>query len=113
MAITAALANPEELKQFKRKTQSRKRPENKHWYTAAEETAGQIGIEGQMTIRQFQSVVDRWPNKRVVIFSLQSNQPIPNGPFIGSEYDPENAENNTIWILYDSGHDHFTCIINM
>lgn len=66
-----------------------------------------------MEIPQFQSVIERWPDKRVVVFSLQTHQPVPNGSFVGSNYDPENSESNTIWILYDISQYHFTCIINM
>ena len=84
-----------------------------NWYEAARTFANLIGIEGQMQIEDFQKVVDNYPEKRVVIYLKQTLDTAPNGVFTGHLYNQELADLNSIFILKDFSHYHFTFIQNM
>ena len=105
-------ASPTELKLFQRKSQSRNQSENKHWLRAALKMWNSMDFQGQMTINHFKRVVDLFPEKRVVVYSSETNQPYPNGMFLGSEYDAD-IETGSIFIFHDLQDDHYTWIQNM
>ncbi|KAI8904981.1 DNA polymerase type B, organellar and viral-domain-containing protein [Gorgonomyces haynaldii] len=113
MAIALALASIADRKRFKRKSQSAKRLENPHWLAAAQQVSSQIGVQRQMTLDDFESVLDLYPDRRVVIYSSQTNQPAPGGIFNGPDYHPEMAEDKTLWIYHDQENDHYSSIENM
>ena len=85
MAIAATLACPTELKLFHAKTQSRNQSETKHWLRAALKMWNSVDFQGQMTINHFKKIVDLLPEKRVVVYSSETNQPYPNGRFLAFE----------------------------
>jgi hypothetical protein len=113
MSVAAAIAGPKQRKSFSRKSNSKIRIENKNWYEAAQKIATLFGIAGQIKMADFQIIVDKYPEKRVVIYLKQTMEPSPNGHFIGDSYNQELSDLNSIFILYDSSHDHFTFIQNM
>ncbi|KAI8915838.1 hypothetical protein EDD86DRAFT_5684 [Gorgonomyces haynaldii] len=75
MAIAFALASPADRKKFKRRSRSSKCPESQYWLRAAQHISSHIGVQGQMTLDDFELVVDLCPNMRIVVYSSQTNQP--------------------------------------
>ena len=112
MAIAASLASPTDLKSFQRKSQSRNKVENKHWLRASLKLWNSMDVQGQMSINHFQRVVDLYPHKKVVVYSSETNQPYPNGIFIGFKHNTD-MEDDCIFIFHDLKDDHYTWIQNM
>ena len=113
MAIAAGLASPTELKLYNRKSRSKFITENKHWLRTSLKLWNSKDFQGQMIINHFQKVVDLYPWKRVVIYSLETNQPYPEGCFTGAEFDVENASDNSLFVYHDFKDNHYTWIQNM
>ncbi|KAI8903319.1 hypothetical protein EDD86DRAFT_98023 [Gorgonomyces haynaldii] len=113
MAIALALAKPAQRRLFQRKSGSYKRPENTNWLAAAQELSSHIGVQDQMALDDFELVLDLYPDRRIVVDSSRTNQPAPGGTFKGSDYNPEMAEDKTLWIYHDQEHDHYSVIENM
>ena len=66
-----------------------------------------------MQIEDFKAVVRKYPEKRVVLYSLSTYQVVPNGEIKGSSYKDDEAESQSLYILYDETNDHFTAIVYM
>ncbi|KAI8905991.1 hypothetical protein EDD86DRAFT_219967 [Gorgonomyces haynaldii] len=113
MAIAFALVSIADLKKFKRKSRSSKRPENTNWLAAAQEPSSHIGVQDQMALDDFELVLDLCLDRRIVVYSSRTNQPAPGGIFKGPDYNPEMAEEKTLWIYHDQENDHYSFIENM
>ncbi|KAI8904000.1 hypothetical protein EDD86DRAFT_90265 [Gorgonomyces haynaldii] len=113
MSIAFAPASPADRKKFKRRSRSSKRPENQYWLRAAQQISSHIGIQGQMTLDDFELILSLCPDRRIVVYASRTNQPAPGGVFNGPDYNPEMAEDKTLWIYHDQEHDHYSVIENM
>ena len=101
MVLAAGFASVEELKSYQTKSRSKNRPENKYWFKAALDLRNRLGLNRQLSIEDFNKVVDLYPTKRIVIYSSETNQPYFNGRFEGSAYNPEEASEKTVCIYHD------------
>ncbi|KAI8903403.1 hypothetical protein EDD86DRAFT_99099 [Gorgonomyces haynaldii] len=113
MSIAFALASPADRKKFKRRSRSSKRPENQYWLRAAQQISSHIGVQGQMALDDFESVLDLCLDRRIVVYSSRTNQPVRGGIFKGLDCNPEMAEDKTLWIHHDQENDHYSSIENM
>ena len=75
MELAAGFASVEELKSYQTKSRSKNRPENKYWFKAALDLRNRLGLNRQLSIEDFNKVVDLYPTKRIVIYSSETNQP--------------------------------------
>ena len=79
MAIVYCLATLEDRRKYDRKARRKNTFLNQPWLIEARELAAQLNMERQMQIEYFKAVVRKYPEKRVVLYSLSTYQVVPNG----------------------------------
>ena len=84
MALAAGFASVEELKSYQTKSRSKNRPENKYWFKAALDLRNRLGLNHQLSIEDFNKVVDLYPTKKNCHLFIRNQPAILQRSSIGS-----------------------------